>query len=314
MERDDEVKGKGNHLDFGNRVYDPRLGRFFSTDRIVQPYESPYSSHGNNPIAFVDVEGNDNIVYLVLLPSAQSKLSQCDLDEIVGQMMDTYRNSLGLNVEVKIFACLAEFDPQYLDNSDSYALIGDVEDLVKRQSTWGETSYRPLDGSKVLELSKRNSGLVTVNMEAVYHWSNNLNISIGGVIAWAIVHGTGHNADKSGYIYHHAHQWYEGDMAEGKANIMTDGAVLEASVNYSDYVKDNNLKKLIEGGDSPYGVTSLDKSLEGNFWKIYEKQRNKKVGETMKKDKFNAPKPQDNYDKNKAKKQNKAAGPGAAGQ
>ena len=30
MEQDDEVKGKkGTHLDFGNRCYDTRVGRFF---------------------------------------------------------------------------------------------------------------------------------------------------------------------------------------------------------------------------------------------------------------------------------------------
>ncbi len=34
-EKDDEVKGEGNSLDFGARMYDSRLGRFLSIDKYA---------------------------------------------------------------------------------------------------------------------------------------------------------------------------------------------------------------------------------------------------------------------------------------
>ncbi len=59
MEKDDEVKGSGNSLDFGLRVHDPRLGRLLSLDPLSSSFasESNYSFSGNNPIYLIDVDG-----------------------------------------------------------------------------------------------------------------------------------------------------------------------------------------------------------------------------------------------------------------
>jgi len=38
QERDDEVKGDGNSYDFLFRIYDPRLGKFLSTDPLEGEY------------------------------------------------------------------------------------------------------------------------------------------------------------------------------------------------------------------------------------------------------------------------------------
>ena len=64
MEKDDEVKGKGNHLDFGARCYDSRLGRWFSVDAHSKNYPaiSPYVFVGNGPLNAIDPDGNDIIV------------------------------------------------------------------------------------------------------------------------------------------------------------------------------------------------------------------------------------------------------------
>ena len=58
-ENDNEAKGEGNQIDYGERVYDPRLGRFLSVDPLQKqfPALSSYQYSGNNPIATVDLDG-----------------------------------------------------------------------------------------------------------------------------------------------------------------------------------------------------------------------------------------------------------------
>ena len=59
-ESDFEVKNvTGGHLDFTGRVYDSRLGRFFSTDPWEAKYswQTPYAYFANSPISKVDWNG-----------------------------------------------------------------------------------------------------------------------------------------------------------------------------------------------------------------------------------------------------------------
>jgi len=58
-ENDNEIKGSGNSLDFGERINDPRLGRWLSVDPLASnfPWQSPYTSMDNNPIYLVDPTG-----------------------------------------------------------------------------------------------------------------------------------------------------------------------------------------------------------------------------------------------------------------
>ena len=59
QEKDDELKGEGNSLNYTFRMHDPRIGRFFATDPLESKYAyySPYQFSGNRVIDMVELEG-----------------------------------------------------------------------------------------------------------------------------------------------------------------------------------------------------------------------------------------------------------------
>jgi len=58
-EKDDELKGEGNSINYKYRMHDPRVGRFFAVDPLTKkyPHYSPYSFSGNKVIHRVELEG-----------------------------------------------------------------------------------------------------------------------------------------------------------------------------------------------------------------------------------------------------------------
>jgi RHS repeat-associated protein len=63
-ENDDESKGQGNQIDYGARVYDPRIGRFLSVDPMQEDYSwnSPYAFAENDIIRSIDLDGLEKYI------------------------------------------------------------------------------------------------------------------------------------------------------------------------------------------------------------------------------------------------------------
>lgn len=59
QEKDDEIKGEGNSLNYTFRMHDPRVGRFFARDPLEPKYPelTPYQFSSNTPISAVELEG-----------------------------------------------------------------------------------------------------------------------------------------------------------------------------------------------------------------------------------------------------------------
>jgi RHS repeat-associated protein len=85
-ENDNEVKGLGNQIDYGARVYDPRIGKFLSVDPLCDqyPWYTPYQFAGNSPIANVDIDGKEE-EYYELGTNAKTGKSQLSLTKVVNE-------------------------------------------------------------------------------------------------------------------------------------------------------------------------------------------------------------------------------------
>ncbi|UFH42349.1 RHS repeat-associated core domain-containing protein [Flavobacterium cupriresistens] len=102
-EKDDEIKGgEGNHYDYGFRVHDPRVGRFFSVDPLAEKYAgvSSYAYVLNNPIIFIDPDGRDVLPWYVrsVLPNGTGKFEyQLSTRHLINAMKDFMKTSYGGN-------------------------------------------------------------------------------------------------------------------------------------------------------------------------------------------------------------------------
>jgi RHS repeat-associated protein len=59
QEKDDEIKGEGNSLNYTFRMHDPRVGRFFAVDPLFKdyPYNSTYAFSENRIMDAIELEG-----------------------------------------------------------------------------------------------------------------------------------------------------------------------------------------------------------------------------------------------------------------
>lgn len=76
MEKDDKIKGDGNSLDFGDRIYDSRLGKWLSLDPQWKKndFESNYSYTSGNPILYIDIKGAKKYLYIYVILSDGTKI------------------------------------------------------------------------------------------------------------------------------------------------------------------------------------------------------------------------------------------------
>jgi RHS repeat-associated protein len=89
QEKDDEIKGDGNSINYKYRVHDPRLGRFLSVDPLAPdyPWNSPYAFSENRVIDGVELEGLEYVHYYVFF-----KLTSQGIAFIKKVMVQDFRN------------------------------------------------------------------------------------------------------------------------------------------------------------------------------------------------------------------------------
>ncbi|PUZ26975.1 RHS repeat-associated core domain-containing protein [Chitinophaga costaii] len=82
-ENDNEVKGDGNQMNYGMRIYDPRIGRFLSADPLMKnyPWYTPYQFAGNTPIQAIDLDGGEEKRYTLTYKHGTTTLKQTSIQE-----------------------------------------------------------------------------------------------------------------------------------------------------------------------------------------------------------------------------------------
>ena len=161
-EKDDEISGSGNHLDFGSRGYDPRLGKWWSIDPLFKtyPHLSPYNFAANNPIYFIDIDGEK-----IIVPE------KADRTAVLKMINSKAAGTFGINAKGELYVIKKEgakgFSTYYRDQliagieADKTIDINIKNKIGKRPTLSGDGKSMVKDNGEAFDVDKKSSGGVT---------------------------------------------------------------------------------------------------------------------------------------------------------
>ena len=96
QEKDDEIKGEANSINYKFRMHDPRLGRFFAVDPLEKdyPWNSPYAFSENRVIDGVELEGLeflDSDESLIFINWGQTQIHRENASAATNNLLDKQR-------------------------------------------------------------------------------------------------------------------------------------------------------------------------------------------------------------------------------
>jgi RHS repeat-associated protein len=112
QEKDDELKGEGNSLNYTFRMHDPRVGRFFAIDPLFRkyPYYSSYAFSGNRVIDANELEGQEPKIKVTDNEVGYAKVAVYGVSNIfknlkvkVYEVQVLYANGQGIETEIGKF-------------------------------------------------------------------------------------------------------------------------------------------------------------------------------------------------------------------
>ena len=277
--------------------------RFLSLDPMSAKYPSmsPYSGLSNNPIIFVDPDGRDNIIYLVVANGTKSKVSIATANAIATEANKAYEK-LGLNTRVQVVTD-ANFNSRYTDPTDAVAVLGTTkqqQDYIAKQGPsaklFGETiknevkqgygsgTYPELSQNEVdhRRSGERGGEFILINEQGLSEFAKKAVSSVAESGAFLIIHGANHNSGKN--------HFENGNAISSGGNkvysILNNGALVTA--------EDNGAIVSFPNVDGYKSIIDFTKNRSPKTGQL----QNEGYKEAVKK-RFGNNKAEDNYKKNK---------------
>ncbi|MCB9018861.1 MAG: hypothetical protein H6546_00860 [Chitinophagales bacterium] len=216
----EEIYHSSRVSSYSERTFDVALGRWLEVDPLTAKYPalSPYLFSFNNPISYVDPEGSDNVIYLVVLPSSKTSLSKTDVNNIVNQANENFQN-LGLNTRVVLATDVVgsnvyAFDPNNsgIDPTDAIAVIGSADDVTGYISDYNQAFADKLitdkdwgnkgdpnqaiaeNGRGLSPTTEKGGSWIAIDASQLEYTSARLGITLSQAGGWVLNHEAGHNA------------------------------------------------------------------------------------------------------------------------
>ena len=124
QEKDDEIKGEGNSLNYKYRMHDPRVGRFFAVDPLAAkyPWNSPYAFSENRVIDGIDLEGKEFESYWVDIATTifSARLKVSDKEELF------YKSITYSDEKINNNPFISEKKKKFQHDVQAFAIAGDL--------------------------------------------------------------------------------------------------------------------------------------------------------------------------------------------
>ena len=165
QEKDDEIKGEGNSINYKYRMHDPRIGRFFATDPMESIYNwySPYAFSGNRVIDAIEMEGLQPFTKTkgkTLVAGIKFKVSnETDINgEVVNEILDRLKIKFKTQLSKKIKGHYNQLEGAVvIDNKASYEILFlPKEEIRKRLVAEGLMSEEDSKDSNIIVSAMAN--------------------------------------------------------------------------------------------------------------------------------------------------------------
>ncbi len=223
------------------RYYAPPT--FTSRDPLFEKYfwMSPYAYCANNPVKYVDPTGCENVIYIIDLQQGKNKA--IDTERLRNNVNAILQNR-GLETRMEFLpegVTADNFDPNKLDATDSYVVIGSYKQIKKfaekkdenllkaiKQENFTGRANNPEVSVNGGYMCKTPGKGIAIDAQGAKDFAKSKKMNLIYFASLSVLHGAGHNA---GFNHSAANPYYESPSRYGQdmknCAIMATGSIVD---------------------------------------------------------------------------------------